>query len=79
MGQTFSKKKTAPTPNINMTDASQVNQTLQAIAQSIQGMNTNLQQINASNVERDKILKELSEDKKQRSCLQLNLFINIIL
>ena len=75
MGNSSSKKKTAPAQNINMTDASQVGQTelLQAIAQSMQGMSTAIQElsknvktINTSNVERDKILKRLDDNDKQK-------------
>ena len=76
MGNSSSKKKAAPAQNIDMTDASQVGQTelLRTIAQSIQGMSTAIQElnknvktINTSNVERDKILKRLNDNDKQKA------------
>ena len=62
MGNLSSKKKTAPAQNIDMTDASQVGQTelLQAIAQSMHGMNTAIQELN-------KTVKRLDDNDKQRS------------
>ena len=62
MGNLSSKKKTTPAQNINMTDASQVDQTalLQQMMQSMQGMSNAIQELN-------KTVKRLDDNDKQKA------------